>query len=146
MSKTLSFRGIIDQGLEERIKLSTKDGKTGYKVTKFQIMTESPGSQHYETLVSIFSKAQGSGKTLVDFSEADLIGAAYIEDNHSYNNPMSEAIIFDNQIFNQDIFVSTASLTGTERTNYYIELEKIALTDIQATQLTLQSLRTIASR
>jgi hypothetical protein len=146
MSKILSFRGIIADGLEERIKLSTLNGKTGYKITKFQAMANRPGAVEYESTVKIYSKAQGSGSTSIDFSESDLLGACVINDHDSNAYPFSETIIFDNQIFNQDIFISVDSLTGTEPTNYYIELETVTLTDTQATQLTLKSLRNLASR
>ena len=49
MSKIISFRGILGEGLEEKIKLSTLKGKIGYKIIKFQVMNSSPGVAHYET-------------------------------------------------------------------------------------------------
>jgi len=149
MSKTLSFKGVLDEGLEERIKLATLNGKRGYRITKFHTMDRTPGAANYETTTKIYSKAQGSGSTGVDFTESDLLAASYIEDASAITSvgaSMSNTIIFDNVVFNQDIFVNSASLTGTAGTNYYIELETIALTDVQATQLTLKNLRNIASR
>jgi len=146
MSKRLSFRGILDEGTEDRIKLSTKNGKTGYQIKKFQIITEEPGNANYETMVQIYSTAGNAASTKTDFSQGDLLAVGYIEDNDVYNYPISEQIIFGNQMFNQDIYVSTASLTGTARVNYYIELEAFTITDIESTMSTLQSLRTIASR
>ena len=146
MSKTISFRGKLDEGLEEQLHLKTNNGKTGYKITKFQIMSSAPGSDNYETTVKIYTKPQGSGTTGVDFTEGDLLAAAHVEDSGSYNYPTTEVIIFDNAAFNQDIVVSTASLVGTIPINFYIEIETIALTDVQATQLTLKNLRTITSR
>ena len=146
MSKTLSFRGKIAEGLEERIKLSTIKGKRGYKITKFETMSTAIGNTNFETITKIYSKSQGSGSTTVDFTESDLLGVSYIEDNHDPAYPSSVQIIFDNEVFNQDIYVTSAGHTGTTPTNYYIELETVALTDIQATQLTLKNLRNIASR
>ena len=146
MSKTLSFRGILDEGLEERIKLSTLDGKRGYRIVKFKTISSLIGVNEYETMTKIYTKAQGSGSTGVDFSESDLLAASYIEDNPSHAYPLSETVFFDNEIFNQDIFINTASLTGTVRVNYYIQLETVKLTNTQSTQLTLKNLRTIASR
>ena len=146
MSKTITFRGILAEGLEQKIKLSTLDGKQGYKIVKFQTMSSLVGANEYETMTKIYAKAQGAGSTGVDFSESDLLAASYIEDNPSHAYPLSETIFFDNEVFNQDIFVNTASLTGTVPVNYYIELETVKLTDVQSTQLTLKSLRQIASR
>jgi len=146
MSKKLTYRGILDEGLEERIKLSTLNGKTGYQITKFQVISNTPGVAEYETTVKIYSKPQGSGSTSIDFSESDLLAVAYVEDHPSAAYPTAETVIFDNSVFNQDIYVNTASVTGTVKINYYIELEKMTLSDLQATQLTLKSLRQIASR
>ena len=42
--------------------------------------------------------------------------------------------------------IPQTTVTGTHETNYYIELETVALSDSQSTQLTLKNLRTIASR
>ena len=97
MSKKLSYKGILDEGLEERIKLSTLNGKTGYKITKFQVISNTPGAAEYETTVKIYSKPQGSGSTSVDFTESDLLAVAYIEDNPTHAYPISETIIFDNE-------------------------------------------------
>ena len=48
--------------------------------------------------------------------------------------------------FNQDIYVNITDISGsTVPANYYIELETIPLSDIQATQLTLKNIRTITS-
>ena len=155
MSKTITFRGILAEGLEQKIKLSTLDGKQGYKIVKFQTMSSLVGANEYETMTNDQKailedinnyQTQGAGSTGVDFSESDLLAASYIEDNPSHAYPLSETIFFDNEVFNQDIFVNTASLTGTVPVNYYIELETVKLTDVQSTQLTLKSLRQIASR
>jgi hypothetical protein len=143
MSKVLSFRGVIAEGLEQRIKLATKNGKTGYTIKKFQTMSTAPGNTNYETVNKIYSRSQGSATTGVDFTEADLLAVSYIEDNHDPAYPMTTDIIFDNVVFNQDIYVTSAGYTGTTPTNYYIELETVTLNEVQSTQLTLKSLRTI---
>jgi len=54
---------------------------------------------------------------------------------------------FDNEKFNQDIFIYIVDAEGgTEPANYYIELETMSLSDLESTMMTLQSLRTLASR
>ena len=148
MSKKLSFRGKIDEGLVEKIKLSTLNGKTGYRITKFQTMITTPGvGGDYEAVTKIYSTKQSSGGTTVDFTEGDLLAVDYTSGKDSPNYGIDPSIIiFDNEIFNQDIFVTYGAPTGTLPVNYYIELEVIPLTDNQTTQLTLKSLRTLASR
>ena len=147
MGKTLSFRGLLAEGLEDKIHLTTKDGKTGYKIVKFQIISKTPGADNKESVVKIYSKSQGAGNTEVDFTESDLLGVAYFSEGSDTAYPLNYAeIIFDNEVFNQDIYVSLGSTVGTVPVNYYIELETIKLSDIQSTQLTLKNLRQIASR
>ncbi len=149
MSKKISFKGSIPEGLEERIKLATLNGKVGYRITKFLTMNGTPGAANYETTTKVYAKPQGSGTTGVDFTESDLLAVSYIEDASAITSvgaSMTQSIIFDNEVINQDIYVTTASLTGTVATNYYIELETMALSDSQSTQLTLKNLRAIASR
>tara|TARA_Y100000310_G_C19948869_1_gene475910 strand:+ start:18 stop:461 length:444 start_codon:yes stop_codon:yes gene_type:complete len=147
MSKTLSFRGILDMGVPQKIKLSTLNGKTGYKIKNFQTMSESPGVGNMETVTKIYSKQQTDFPATVDFTEGDLLGVLYYQDNEGEHYSDSSTIIFDNEIFNQDIFIyAEDASSGTKKMNYYIELETMSLTDIQATQLTLKNLRTIASR
>ena len=148
MSKKLSYQGILDMGVQQKINLATLNGKTGYKITKFQTITEKPGyDQANEIVCKIYSKSQTTFPAEIDFSEGDLLAAAYYEDNVSSHEGVSKLIIFDNKIFNQNIFVYAEDAEGgSARLNYHIELETVALTDIQSTQLTLKNLRTIASR
>jgi|TARA_R110000824_G_scaffold80568_1_gene202687 hypothetical protein len=148
MSKTLSFRGQLPIGLQDQIRLKTLKGKTGYKITKFQIMSNSPGATgSTEFICKIFNKTQSSVSTAVDFTDSELLAVAYQSDHVDSAYPVSETIVFDNAMFNQDIFVSVADAGGaTVPCNYYIELEAMAITDLQATQLTLQSLRNLHSR
>ena len=56
MSKTISYRGQLDDGLEDKINLSTIKGKVGYKITKFQIMNYAPGYDNYETQLKFILK------------------------------------------------------------------------------------------
>ena len=37
MSKTISYRGKLDIGLQDRIRLKTNTGKTGYKLSLIHI-------------------------------------------------------------------------------------------------------------
>ena len=43
-----SYKGLLADGGQDTIPLHTNDGKTGYKVIKFEIFPGSPGSEHYE--------------------------------------------------------------------------------------------------
>ena len=146
MSKTLSYRGTLPIGEQERIRLKTIKGKIGYKITKFQILPTTPGSANFEYIAKITKIKDSNIGTTVDFTNANLLAVVYYVDNNSTAVPPNETIIFDNQKFNQDIFINiTDASGGTVPCNYYIELETMSLSDIEATELTLQNLRTIVA-
>ena len=133
-------------GEQDRIKLSTINGKTGYKIKKFQILSQQPGQSNVEFIAKITKTDQtGNITNTVDFTDNDLLAVAYYQDEGNAAR-QNETIIFDNQKFNQDIFVNiTDGASATTRCNYYIELETMPLSDLEATYLTLQNIRDITS-
>ena len=147
MSKRISYKGQIPTGEQEKINLKTLNGKRGYKINKFKIISSAPGATANDELVMKIRLTEDSsiGPT-INFTDSDLLAAAYYQDDTGGVSG-SETIIFDNKVFNQDIFVTCADAAGgTKPGNYYIELEVMNLSDIEATMLTLQNLRTIASQ
>ena len=147
MSKTISFKGQIPIGEQDRIRLKTNNGKTGYKITKFQILPGRPGVDDVELVCQIFKTDQtGSISSEVNFTDSDLLAVAYYQDDLQNHYASSTDILFDNEKFNQDIFVTMTDASGaTDAANYYIELETMSLSDIETTMLTLQSIRQIMS-
>ncbi len=147
MSRKISYKGILDMGTQDRIKLSTAKGKTGYKITKFQIVAKQAGAAN-STFVAQITKTDKTGSITsdIDFTDSSLLAVIYQVDASSVIYPSSEVIIFDNESFNQDIFINiTDPDGGTNPCNYYIELETMPLSDIEATMLTLKSIRTLTS-
>jgi len=145
-----SYRGLLTAGGQEKIRLGSADGTTGYKVTKFQVMTKTPGvGNHAEHIVKIYkadqsTEASGPGiNGTVDFSDLDLLGAAvtFNRTDASANYPTSH-IIFETEIFSQDIYVTHFdALPDATSCNYYIELEVIKLSSAQAEVLIVKDLR-----
>ena len=148
MSRIISYKGKIDIGLEQRISLATIKGKVGYRIKKFQVLSTTPGATAAVEYVGKITKVRDPNiGPAVDFTNTDLLAVVYYQDNDSSAYPDSKTIIFDNEIFNQDIFVNiTDAGSGSVPANYYIELETMTLDDIESTMLTLKSLRTIASQ
>ena len=151
MSKTISYKGKIDMGLQDRIRLKTIKGKIGYKINQFAIISTTPGvaaGTGTELIGKIFTKSQtGSVSTVVDFTEGDLLAVSYNKEGVAASDGGTQVIIFDNEVVNQDIFVTISDASGnTIPANYYIELEVMSLDDTESTMLTLKSLRTIASQ
>ena len=143
MSKTISFKGRLENGQEDRIRLSTLKGKVGYKITKFQIIGTSPAGVTYESVINIYKESK-TPDFVIDFTDFDLLAAAFYENHQNAVAEGQDVIIFDNEMFNQDIFINCSTIAG--EINYYIELETKELSDLESTMMTLQSLRTITSR
>ena len=53
-----TFRGLLADGAQERIKLQTSTGKVGYRIVKFQVMSPQAGHTDYE-MESTFILKQG---------------------------------------------------------------------------------------
>jgi len=134
-----TFRGLIASGGQDRIRLSTIKGKAGYKIRKFQIFPYN-FNENDEYNVQIW-KVSGQTATPHDFTNNSLLGAGYIETVSGAAEGLSPVVVFDNEIFNQDIYV-TQSSQGGRACNYYIELEVIPLTDMGAEYSTLRDIRT----
>ena len=143
MSKTISYRGTLDIGTEDRIRLKTIKGKVGYKITKFQLMSTTPQTGPQELIGKITKVTDPNIGAVVNFTDSDIMAVAF---NSTYSSQVinTQTVIFENEITNQDIFVNiTDGAAGTVPCNYYIELETISLSDLEATQITLKSIRTV---
>jgi len=137
-----TYRGLIANGAQDILPLHTPDGKTGYRIVKFEVMPNNPGASFYENVVKIYKTLQTSIDGLIDFSDNALLAAAYIEGDN--NNIYRDGIIvtFDTEIFNQDIYITNNDATGQAKpVNYYIELEQIKLTEQEALVAIVKDLR-----
>jgi len=148
-----TFRGLIGDDGQDTIVLHTNDGSTGYRIVKFQIMPEKPGSTDHRFVVKIYKIEQAAnirGGTnlfsIIDFSDNTLLGAGDVSDNAASHYPTStHGIIFDGETFNQDIYVTCVDLDTGESCNYYIELEQMRLDLSENTVATLKDIRNITA-
>jgi len=136
-----TFRGLLEDGEQDRIRLSTKKGKIGYRIIKFQLMPNAPGAGSFENVVKIFKVTQLTITGVIDMSDGNLLAAAYATENDATQYSYSEVIVFDQEIFNQDVFVTHKDVASGVAVNYYIELETISLTDNAAAVSTLRDIR-----
>jgi len=141
MSRIISYRGKIGDGEQDTIPLHTNDGKTGYKIIKFQCMLT--GFENAEMVIKIYKVKQTLpyGHT-IDFEDLTLLAAALVSGSASAEiYPEDQTIIFDNEIFNQDIYITGDKNSTATDVNYYIELEQIDLTEDQALVAIVKNLR-----
>ena len=129
MSRIISFRGKIADLGTETIVLHTRDGTTGYRIKKLEVMSIQPGVLNESHVLQIFTvaKTDTSFYDNIDFSDTTLLAAAFLQQDDQNYNPGFESISFDNTVFNQDIYVTHADVVGSAAINYHIELEKITL-------------------
>ena len=136
-----TFRGILAHGTQDRIRLQTIKGKVGYKIIKFQAITTAPGATTAEVIVKAYKTSQSSIDGVIDFTDSDLLGVVFWSGRASSGWGAEDTIIFDNQIFNQDIYITAQDVDSNRDTNYYIELEVIPLDDAGAEYTTLKDMR-----
>jgi len=140
-----TFRGLLADGGQDRIRLSTIKGKVGYRVTKYELLPSAPGQSNYQATVQIWKEEQSSVSTsgaTVNFTDSALLAAAIYMASSDVGTPAMQVTIFDNEIFNQDIYITHTGETGSSPMNYYIELEVIPLNEKGAEYMTIKDLRT----
>ena len=137
-----SFRGQIKDDDVKRIRLSTGNGMRGYKIHKFEVINAEPGTNHTEIIMKIYKTPQATPTIDVNFSDTTLLGVAYYEDSATAGSPGVQKIIFDNEVFNQDIYVTYKDNSNETVSNYYIELEQIPLNANSQAVVTLKDIRT----
>lgn len=142
--KLADMEGVITS---EVIPLSTNDGSVGYRIVKLQLFAAKPGTVSQESVVKVFNIPQTTAAdSEIDFSDQTLIAAGYLL-NHATatDNPAYMYSLFDNEIFNQDIYITYVDIKNSEECNYYIELEQIKLDLNENTVATLKDIRNITS-
>jgi len=137
-----TFRGQLPTGGQNRIRLQTIKGKVGYRITMFRIVPITPSTLTTSTMM-IWKNEQATVPTstaIVDFTDSDLLGVAVWMYTSGEGN-VQDNTIFDNEIFNQDIYITHTEPEGGYKCNYYIELEIIPLDDAGAEYTTLKDMR-----
>jgi len=139
-----TYRGLLADDGEDRIRLSTIKGKVGYRIAKFQIIGRNPGAGSQDSVMKIYKVSQTTIDGLIDFSDNTLLGVAYWTTHEAASAYTGEPpiIIFETETFNQDIYVTHEDIgSNAQSCNYYIELEVIPLDDGGAAYTTLKDMR-----
>lgn len=137
----VNFRGLLAHGAQERINLGTIKGKVGYRIVKFQVIAKVPGTTSHESIVKIYKSLQSTIDGVIDFDDGDLLGAAYAV-GYAAQFTYMDVIVFDTEIFNQDIYITNSDVSGNNAImNYYIDLEQFPLASDEATVATLKDIK-----
>jgi len=140
-----SFRGKLEDGGQERIRLSTNKGEIGYRIKEFKLFPTKPGgTNHVEHVAQLFSVEQETVPTAnpdVDFTNPLLLAVSYFVDEVNMQSGPAEQVIFEKALINQDCFITHTEVNGTLACNYYIEMEQVKLSKDEAAVATLKDIR-----
>tara|TARA_Y100000310_G_scaffold98713_1_gene96511 strand:- start:205 stop:648 length:444 start_codon:yes stop_codon:yes gene_type:complete len=138
-----SFRGKIADGSIDTISLHTNNGAVGYRIKKLQLLPAVSAAADVSMTLKIYSIPQTTATDNIDFSDNTLLGVAILNNATASNDLFSDKAVFDNMIFNQDIYITYTEGVGTVAGNYYIELEQIKLDLNDNTMATLKDIKNI---
>ena len=82
-----------------------------------------------------------TGGARIDFSDGNLLAALYYTSAVNSSQTTYHVVMFDEEIFNQDIYITHTDNDGTTKANYLLKLEVIQLTDNAAAVSSLRDIR-----
>ena len=138
-----SFRGLLADGEQQRIRIQGSVGAVAWRIVKFQVMGEEPGgATGYESIVKIYREEEASIDAVINFTDSNLLGVAMwssSSDTKSYPDDM--VAIFDREIFSRNIYITHSEIAGSANCNYYIELEEVKVSKAGMAQLAVAAAR-----
>ena len=136
-----SFRGQLEDGGQTAIRLSTNKGQIGYKIKRFQVIDDEPGELEVEIVAKLHQFEQDTVNNTVNFNDPGLLGVVFYANQGNQAVVSSEVVIFDNVVFNQDVFITVDARESDPKINYYLELEQVKLSVDEAAVSTLKNMR-----
>jgi len=139
--KIHSFRGLLADGAQERIRIQGATGEIAWRITKFQIMPNNFNTAD-EYNISVFREDPPAAYDFgtFDFTNDELLAAAYLENNATAGDFVLSTVIFDNTLFVRNIHIVLSSQAG-KACNYYIELEEVKVNAAGMAQLAVAAAR-----
>ena len=135
--KVHSFRNLLGDGGQDEINLERRNVNLAYRIVKLELMPNNLNSNQ-EACVKVFREKQTTLVFDFDFSDTDLLAAAYYT-NASAADTYSEdlTVIFDNTLFSRNIYITHENNASGVKVNYYIELEEVPVGAATLMQLKL---------
>ena len=141
--KMHSFRGLLADGGQERIRIQGATGEIAWRITKFKLMAENPADLSQESIIKIYREEHDSVDALINFGDAELLGAGmWIKNSQNYY-VATETTIFDNTLFVRNLWLTHDDFGGSGSCNYYIELEEVKVSKAGMAQLSVAAARRV---
>ena len=131
-----TFRGLLvldaSDEAQQQIYLHGGESSKGYRIVKFQCMGPD-SSENIESAIKIYKVKQTSIDDAINFTDSSLLACSIISQSAtSQTHAVDRAVIFDREIVNQDIYITTSGGDYSASINYYIELEEVTMGDAEA--------------
>jgi len=143
--KVHSFRGLLEDGGQEKIRIQGSVGAIAWRIVKFAAFPNLPGTTDWESTLQVFREEQTSisvDTATVNFDDDQLLAAIYYPDSADLRyNAGSTTVVFDNMLFVRNIWVTHTNTGGTDSMNYYIELEEVTVSAAGMAQLAVAAAR-----
>ena len=126
---TKSFKGMLANGAQDKIYLAGGESDIGFKLVKLSLIAKTPGTvAETEGVVKIYKEKQTSIDAIIDFTDDLLLAAAAYQDHDGSNYPSSIDIVLDDEIVNQDIYITWSCTDNDIPMNYLLHLEEVKMT------------------
>jgi len=139
--KMHSFRGLLADGKQERIRIQGATGEIAWRITKFQAISSEPGIKQHESILKIYREEQTSVTGTIDFSNDELLAAINYTSGNASTETYFISVVLDNSLFVRNIYITHAEVDGTNSINYYIELEEVKVSAAGMAQLAVAAAR-----
>ena len=146
--KVHSFRGLLGDGGQDEINLERQNVNIAYRIVKLQVINDTPGVANQESIVKVYRESQSSIgiDAVINFTDPDLLGCAFLSIGSSVTYPSDIEIIFDNVLFSRNIFITHSEIAGNLACNYYIEIEEVPVSASALIQIKLGTARRIKTK
>ena len=138
-----TFAGKLEDLEMRKIRLGTVQGLMGYRIKKFSVITaDTVGSIESANLIAIFKQPQTAAPDAVDFDSPTVLAAIdYRQHSNEGYGIVANNIVFSQDVFNQDIYITNRDNNTGAAMNYYLELEQVKLDLNESTVATLKDMR-----
>ena len=124
-----TFRGKLTDCGQDKIYLAGVEPDIGYRLIKFQMINDIPGTLDFENVLKIYKTKQDPVDAVVDITDDSLLAAAFTSGDATANNyPEDQTVVFDRIVVNQDLYVTNKEVSGNASLqNYYLEFEEVKM-------------------
>jgi len=139
-----SFRGLLADGGQDKIRIEGATGQIAWRISKFEIFPNLPGTEASESTIQIWREEQdtiSSDTATVDFKNDELLAASFLGLGSNAKETSAVVTIFDNALFVRNIYTTHTNTDGTGSCNYYIELEEVKVSAAGMAQLAVAAAR-----